>query len=292
MTVTYGFYNSLNGDRKYDAVDVSQLFDGIINDGVYASIGTAMAVTASDGLIVNVGVGRAWFNHTWTLNDAILPLTLPDAELLYGRIDAIILEVDASDAVRANAIKVLKGTPSSTPQRPTLTNTTTLHQYAIAYINVAANVTQINQADITSMVGTSSFPFVTGIIRTISIDSMVAQWGDQWNQWFQNEILDADGDLSTWLQERKSEIEGWQNTQYAAFEEWWESLETSLSGDVAASLAQSIAALERRMNTMEECCGTLQSEQRIYQTLQDSDGNDVLDSSNLNITTKVVFVQA
>lgn len=292
MSVTYGFYNSLNNDRIYDAVQMSSIFDGIISDGVYQSIGTAMAVTAADGLTVNVGIGRAWFNHTWTLNDAILPLTLSDADLLHPRIDAVILEVDASDNVRANEIKIVKGTPSATPARPTLTNTNTVHQYAIAYILVEANTTEIRQADITSMVGTSSFPFVTGVINTISIDSMVAQWGDQWNEWFEHEINDAGTDISTWLAERKSEITTWQDQQYASFEAWWESLQTSLAGDVAASLALAIARLEGRMESMEECCGTLQLERRIYQTLQDSAGNDILDSSNLQIGTQVVFLQA
>lgn len=47
MSVTYGFYNSLNGDRKYNAEQVSSLFDGLIIDGVFASIGTAFAVKAT-----------------------------------------------------------------------------------------------------------------------------------------------------------------------------------------------------------------------------------------------------
>ena len=39
MALTYGFYNSLNGDRKYNAMDISRLFDGLIKDGVFMSIG-------------------------------------------------------------------------------------------------------------------------------------------------------------------------------------------------------------------------------------------------------------
>ena len=94
MSVTYGFYNSLNGDRKYNAEQISSIFDGLIVDGVFASIGTAFAVEAAGGLTVNVGIGRAWFNHTWTLNDSILPLTAPESEVLLDRIDAVVLEVN------------------------------------------------------------------------------------------------------------------------------------------------------------------------------------------------------
>lgn len=93
MSVTYGFYNSLNGDRKYDSAQMSSIFDGLIVDGIFASIGTAFAVRAAGGLTVNVGIGRAWFDHTWTLNDSILPLEAPEAEVLLDRIDAVVLEV-------------------------------------------------------------------------------------------------------------------------------------------------------------------------------------------------------
>lgn len=103
MSVTYGFYNSLNGDRKYNAEQVSSLFDGLIIDGVFASVGTAFAVKATTGITVNVGIGKAWFNHTWTLNDSILPLEAPEAEVLLDRIDAVVLEVDATESVRATA---------------------------------------------------------------------------------------------------------------------------------------------------------------------------------------------
>lgn len=52
MTVTFGFYNSLNSDRLYNALQMSSLFDGIITDGVFASIGTSMIVTPDSGLSV------------------------------------------------------------------------------------------------------------------------------------------------------------------------------------------------------------------------------------------------
>ena len=75
MSVTCGFYNSLNGDRKYDSVLISKMFDGLIIDGVFASIGTCFVAQATTGVVVNVGIGKAWFKHSWLENDAILPMT-------------------------------------------------------------------------------------------------------------------------------------------------------------------------------------------------------------------------
>ena len=82
MSITYGFYNSIDGDRKYDAAAMSAIFDGIINDGIYMSIGQRMIIKPNEGMTVKVGTGRAWFNHTWTLNDAEIILTLANSDQL------------------------------------------------------------------------------------------------------------------------------------------------------------------------------------------------------------------
>lgn len=179
MSVSSGFFNSLNGDRKYNAAQMSAIFDGLIIDGVFASIGTAFAVKAAGGLTVNVGVGKAWFDHTWTVNDSILPMTAPEAEVLLDRIDAVVLEVNGMESVRDNSIKFVKGNPSSAPSRPTLTNEGNVHQYPLCYIYRKYGTAVINQADITPMVGTESTPFVTGILQTISLDELLGKWQDE-----------------------------------------------------------------------------------------------------------------
>lgn len=198
MSVTYGFYNSKNHDRRYDAIQMSRIFDGIIRDGVLQHYGTAMMVKESEGMIVNVGIGRAWFNHTWTLNDALLPLTLPLSEVILNRIDAVVLEVDARESVRANSIKIIKGTPASSPKNPTLIKTNDRWQYPLAYIRVNAGVTAIRQANITNCVGTSACPFVTAPLEKMSIDALVAQWGDQWKAFYGAQTADMESANSFW----------------------------------------------------------------------------------------------
>lgn len=176
MALSSGFYNSVNHDRKYDADDISRLFDGLIKDGVFASIGTCFMVKEGSGLTVNVGIGRAWFNHTWTYNDAILPVTAPQSDLLLGRIDTLVLEVNAEDGTRANTIKFVSGTPASEPTKPELTNTEKVHQYPLCHITRTANNDSIIQADIENTVGTDACPFVSGVLETITIDEILPQW--------------------------------------------------------------------------------------------------------------------
>lgn len=189
MAFTFGFYNSLNGDRKYDAIQMSKIFDGVIRDGIFASIGAAMMVRASTGMTVVVGTGRAWFNRTWTLNDSDYPIIIAPSEVLQDRIDTIVLEIDSTVAVRANTYRVIKGTPSTNPVAPTLVTSSEKNQYPLCDIRVNRGVTSITQANITNRVGTSRTPFVTGILDTVNIDSLLAQWETQFTQWL-NSLVD------------------------------------------------------------------------------------------------------
>lgn len=200
--VTYGFYNSLNGDRKYNALEMSRIFDGIIEDGIYANIGTALMVTASgEGMGIIVGIGRAWFNHTWTLNDAPLPLELEVPELIENRIDAVVLDINANNNYRKNEIKVVKGTPTTqTPSRPTMIKEENHWQYPLCYINVAAGSVIITQTNITNAVGTSETPFVTGVLESMSIDGIVAQWESKFMEWFVQLETELEGNPITNLQ--------------------------------------------------------------------------------------------
>lgn len=225
MSVTYGFYNSKNRDRRYDAIQMSSIFDGIIRDGVLQHFGTAMMVKESEGMMVNVGIGRAWFNHTWTLNDALLPLTLPLSEVILNRIDAVVLEVDARESVRANSIKIVKGTPASSPKNPTLIKTNDRWQYPLAYIRVNAGVKAIRQANITNCVGTSACPFVTAPLEKMSIDALVAQWGDQWKAFYGAQTADMESTNSFWKNQWRIWFEA-QTTEiqeaYLNWEHQWE----------------------------------------------------------------------
>ena len=176
MSLTSGFFDSLNGDRKYNTLQLSSIFDGIISDGVYATYGNHFLVSPVSGMQIKVGSGRAWLDHTWTLNSTDYPLTVEDAEVVLKRIDTVIIEVDRRDSGRINRLRILKGTPASSPSAPTLTNTDTLKQYPLANILVKPNVTEITTADITNRIGTSALPWVTGIIDHVSAEELVQQW--------------------------------------------------------------------------------------------------------------------
>ena len=168
MAITYGFYNSVDGDRKYDAIQMSSIFDGVIGDGVYETIGDALMVKPLSGNTVTVGTGRAWFDHTWTLNDAMYPIELSQPHAINQRYDMIVLQVNSD--TRENSIFAVTGTPSANPEKPTLIKTATVHQYPLAYILRKPGTSEVAASDIQNAVGTSECPFVIGIVKVMDID--------------------------------------------------------------------------------------------------------------------------
>lgn len=231
MSFASGFFNSVDHDRLYDATDISRLFDGLIRDGIFASIGDCMVVKQSNQMNVTVGTGRAWFNHTWSYNDALYPVTIPPSEILMDRIDAIVLEINSVEAVRANSIKLIKGTPSSTPTKPALTNTKEVHQYPLAYVKVGKEVTSIRQADIENCVGTSACPFVTGILEVISIEQLIPQWKDILNRFVEENTANFNTwmngekqNYQAWLTAAKKEITDWEATSKSDYQKWYDSI--------------------------------------------------------------------
>ena len=186
MAFTCGFFNSQNGDRKYNAEQMASIFDGLIKDGVYDTVGDIFAVTPGTGMQVLVGSGRAWFDHTWNNNDAQYPLAITAADVSLPRYDAVVLETNHSDTVRTNRLRVLTGTPASNPVKPTMTSTANVKQHPLAYIKVTAGAKAIKQSMIQVVVGTSECPFVTGIIDTAQIDALFQQWNGEFNEWFDN----------------------------------------------------------------------------------------------------------
>lgn len=181
MSLTSGFFDSLNEDRKYNTLQLSSIFDGIIADGVYATYGNHFMVSPVSGMQIKVGTGRAWLDHTWTLNDTDYPLTIEDAEVVLKRIDTVVIEVDRSNSGRINRLQVLKGTPASEPVAATLTKTDSVKQYPLADILVKPNVTEITTADITNRIGTNDLPWVTGIIDHVSAEELVRQWRSEFD---------------------------------------------------------------------------------------------------------------
>ena len=209
MTVSSGFFNSVNHDRLYDAEQLSSIFDGIIVDGVYENVGEAFNVTAYPDAYntVLVGTGRAWFDHTWTLNDSRFSITLDPPNEMLGRIDAIVIDVNKERDTRKNSIIYLKGDESTPDFPPTLINTENHHQYPIAYITRHAEQNgPISQSDIEITVGTGACPIVTGVLEAQNLENLMQQLDAEFNEWWEGIKAVLDENVAANLQNQIDEI--------------------------------------------------------------------------------------
>lgn len=193
MALTYGFYDSDDGDRKYSAAEMNAIFNGLINDGVFATVEGQFSVVpqSPESMKVNVKPGKAWFKNTWTVSDEIIPLTIDAASSTYNRKDSIVLEVDTRDVGRKNSIKVLKGANTTgTPQSINLLTMETanpgIYYRRLANVTVNKGAATITGADIEITVGSSETPFVTGLLEVNDIDDLFQKWQGDFDAWFEN----------------------------------------------------------------------------------------------------------
>lgn len=185
-----GFFDSVNKDRLYRAETMTRPYELLVSNGVFATQnGTPsnyLQVYAEGGMSVMVMPGRGIFKDKWLINDADLMLTLDAAEVTLSRIDSVIVKIDTSESVRAGTIEIKKGTPSSSPVAPTMTRSEEVHEYRLADIAIAPQVTTITQAMITDRRGSADCPWVTSLIKQVDTSTLFVQFQDAFNSWFKD----------------------------------------------------------------------------------------------------------
>ena len=185
MAWTSGFFNSVNGDRLYNADQMSRIFEGLITDGVYESVANKLAVQPNSGMTIQIATGRGWFGRHWVNNDSEYKLTVAQSDVILNRYVAVVIKVDDTDAVR-DAVPYLKYSDfETTPVKPTMTRTETVKEYCLAYIYIKAGSTAITASDIEdTRQDTNLCGWVTGLIDQITPDTLYTQFTALFNEWF------------------------------------------------------------------------------------------------------------
>lgn len=202
MAVTYGFFNSLNQDRLYNADQMSEYFKGLISDGVFESVGNALQVTADSGMSVNVQTGRAIIDCKWIDNDALASVTITQAHPTLNRYSAVVIRLDRTN--RLMEFATVDGTPASTPTKPSMTNTSQIVELCLAYIYVGAGVTAITAADIQDTRSSGLCGWVTGIIQQVDTSTLFNQYVAAYEQNLAN--------MQAWEQAQKEQFQSWFST--------------------------------------------------------------------------------
>lgn len=145
--IEYGFFNSVDGDRKYNADSFNEFFNGIISDtGVYKKSDGGLQVVPGDNLTVNVATGKARVNKHFVNIKSTETLTLSTADVANARYDAVVLRYDEN--ARKIEIGIIEGTPATSPTYPNISRTESLYDICLAYIYVGAGATTISENNI------------------------------------------------------------------------------------------------------------------------------------------------
>lgn len=217
--ITYGFFNSVNGDRKYNADTVGKMFEGLISEGVYESVGQKFKVDPGTGMSVTVGTGRAIVDTKWVRSDAAETLSITAAHVTLNRYTAIVLRHNIAD--RTVTLEAVDGTPASTPSVPTVVRNSTYYDIMLAYVYVAAGATSISAANITdTRTDTTRCGWVTGLIDQVDTSELFSQYEAAYQQ--------SEAAVAAWESTLQAALASWQFNMENSFEAWFSELAASL----------------------------------------------------------------
>ena len=62
MAEKSSFFNSVDGDRKYQASDYAEYFNSLITNGVFPNPSTNLQVLSNNDMTVTLSAGKAWID--------------------------------------------------------------------------------------------------------------------------------------------------------------------------------------------------------------------------------------
>lgn len=145
--ITSGFFNSIDGDRRYRAENFADYFNSIISTGVFEDTIGNLSVSPNSGMSVTIAPGKAFVNGYCMISNSAVSIAISAANSSLDRIDRIVVRLDL--AGRNMDIVLLEGTPAGMPAPPELTRNTSRYEICLAEIYVAAGTTAITEAMIT-----------------------------------------------------------------------------------------------------------------------------------------------
>ena len=222
MTLTSGIFNSVNGDRKYNAQWFASYFASFIGNGVFPNPSTGLQVIGNTNMTTIVRPGQGWINGYYLINDANHILTHDVADGVLKRIDRVVMRLN--HLTRQIEVVIKKGAYASTPVAPVLQRNVDAYELALADVLINNGATVITQASITDQrLNSALCGIVHGVVDQVDTTTIF----NQYQSWFGEFTVDKQAD----------------------FEEWMETLKDILDGDVAANLASRITSLEGTVAT-------------------------------------------
>lgn len=221
-----GFFNSVNGDRVYNAQEMNEIFKGLITNGVYEAVGNKLAVQPNSGMTIQIATGRGWFNNHWVTNATEYLTTLEASDVTLNRYAAVCVRVDDNDSVRTAEPYIKYSEHATNPNKPTMTRSDKINEYCLAYIYIKAGASEITAADIEdTRANTELCGYVRGLIEQIDANTLFTQYEAIFKEWFENLTEYMDENVEAKLANDVLELKGrvLKNTLMLEADSWTES---------------------------------------------------------------------
>lgn len=196
MSLTSGFFDSVNHDRTYNAEQMGSLFNGIIRDGVfkdYPSAGENLTIRgkSTDVLTVSVGPGRAWFNSIWIDNDSNFDINLASHQVPQVAVKvAIVLEVRKNPEGTLPRQARIIAESNGTATLPTISHDVAhnIYRYRFGWVEVPSGQSSggttykysTNDSKIHNTVGVEAgVEFVAAPLQHITAENVLSEWHNE-----------------------------------------------------------------------------------------------------------------
>lgn len=147
MAIRSSFFNSEDGDRKYNAADFAEYFNSLVNTGIFPKKDNSeFKVESNNNMTVTVKAGQVWIEGYSMINDNDYVLDIDTASGSLNRIDRVVIRLDLEN--RKIELDVKKGEITESPVAPELQRDNVIYELGIADINVGSSISEITQEDI------------------------------------------------------------------------------------------------------------------------------------------------
>ena len=138
MAQKYGFFNSVSGDRSYDASDIARFLAKYFTNGIFNN---SLQVVSNDNMTVTVKTGSANINGYSYELDSELTFDITEADTTLSRIDSVVLRLDLTN--RQITLMILNGSYATNPSQPSIVRSGNIYDLRLANISVPKNETRI-----------------------------------------------------------------------------------------------------------------------------------------------------
>lgn len=214
------FYDSVGGDRKYNADSMTEWLLPFFTSGVFQG---ALQVTANGNLTVTVGTGYVNIGGKVKIfrEEKTLDLETPSGSL--DRIDSVV--VRRNDTARDFEIMILKGGNASNPKPSALVREGAFYDLKLADIYIGKGALKIGQEHITDT----------------RMDKAVCGW-----------VVSTVKELD--FTQIKTQFEGfftqWKSDKQMAFDTWFNRIKGQLGEDAAGNLQNQIEKAIEKLNQL------------------------------------------